>query len=484
MSISERASEWIYSFLTSPATSGFAALKNKEYGTNVRLSLQRHGLSTLHVHEMKAVSSYLLSCIVAVKLIDRDRLTTCRPATSAKKREHSDYIQRLCTILDSIPTAWDALERSSPHATGVSSSAMLSSPRKAHVETEVAQHNQCYSDRCLSLVSDINDIPQTNHPLQFNKKDIEMSQSPSMAIEYWKGIELINLVKYRDGIPHPLMRELQRISQYKGYPSKLRYEQVKIKQEPKHKSDTKEQLLPRNETEVQIVNGLRGMGFQDMQEIVTSMRQVQMENPLAAGDMLIDMIMMHIVQQREEKEESKKMDAARIQSEQSRILQETDYCHEDCIQIVYSVEELLGTEGNICWLFKDSFLLKSPKVKKLFHDLIINKRDENLMVQKLLTIEKKSKKWYGDAIEAFFRFILCEKIEKWYDELALANSTDTTDQTMRVISQRLEEEITYIERELYLVSDESEHMREPRLFKSARDVVTARGLMTNIIHIE
>jgi hypothetical protein len=176
------------------------------------------------------------------------------------------------------------------------------------------------------------------------------------------------------------------------------------------------------------------------------------------------------------------MDAARIQSEQSRIRQETEFNNDDCVQVVYSVDELLGLEDRKRCLFKDSFLLKSPKVKKLFYNLITENKDENFLVQKLLTIEKKSRKWYGDTTEAFFRFLLCEKIEKWCDELT--NSSNASNQTMRVISQRLESEISHIEHELYLVSDESVHMREPRLFKSARDVVTSKGLMTDIIHID
>lgn len=411
---------------------------------------------------------------------------TCRPATSARKQEHSDYIQRVFTIFDSNPAAWDALEKSS---------AETCNQRRNH-STEVSSSVICSPRKEFIVEAEGNDPPRTNLPQQTNNIYIhksanahripktdetreETSQSP--AVEYWKGIELIDLLKYRDGIPSSLLNELQRISHYKGYPSKLRYEQVRIKQEPKRKSHTDDHL-PKNETEVQIVNALRGMGFQDLQEIMMSMRQIQMDNPLVGGEILIDMIMMHIVQQREENEESKKMDAARIQSEQSRIRQETEFNNDDCVQVVYSVDELLGLEDRKRCLFKDSFLLKSPKVKKLFYNLITENKDENFLVQKLLTIEKKSRKWYGDTTEAFFRFLLCEKIEKWCDELT--NSSNASNQTMRVIRQRLESEISHIEHELYLVSDESEHMREPRLFKSARDVVTSKGLMTDIIHID
>lgn len=443
---------------------------------------------------MKAVSSYLMHSLVAARILDPGHVQIYRPPTSAKKQEHSDYIRRVFAILDSDPAAWNALESSS---TGIYnqrrniptevSQSVINSPRKLHVNAAAAP------------ASVDNDPPRKTLPLQktenkhsydaaklnaehFPNTNISLGETSQLpTVEYWKGKELIDLLKYRNGIPPTLLNELQRISHYKGYPSKLRYEQVKIKQEPKHKSCTDDHL-PRNETEVQIVNALRGMGFQDMQEIVTSMRHVQMENPLVQGEILIDMIMMHIVQQREENEESKKMDAARIQSEQSRILQETECGHDDCVQIVYSIEELLGLEQKKRWLFKDSFLLKSSKVRKLFYDLITEKKDENLLVQKMLTIEKKSRKWYGDTTEAFFRFLLCEKIEKWFDELA--NSRDTSKETMRIISQRLEAEISYIEQELYLVSDESEHIREPRLFKSARDVVKSRGLMTDVIHID
>jgi hypothetical protein len=294
-------------------------------------------------------------------------------------------------------------------------------------------------------------------------------------------VELIDLVKYHKGIPPALLNELQRISTYKGYPSRLRYEQVKIKQEPKYE-DNDENDEPKNVVEVHISNTLRQMGFQNMQEIMTSMRKIQSDHPMVGGEILIDMIMMHIVQQREEREESRKMDEARIQSEQTRIVRETEFCRAGCNGIVYSIDELLGIEKIENWAFKDSFLLKSFKVKNLFYELIHEKTNYRLPVQKLLTIEKKSRKWYGDTTEAFFGHILTEKIEEWYDELC--NSTGAVDVVRNKIVQRLEAEISHIEHELYMISDDSEHMREPRLFKSAREVATSRGLMTDVIQLD
>ena len=125
-------------------------------------------------------------------------------------------------------------------------------------------------------------------------------------------------------------------------------------------------------------------------------------------------------------------------------------------------------------LFDNSFLLRSSKVKSVFRSLLHKAHADNGLVQKLLTIEKKCLQWYGTTTESFFRYILCKRIESWFDDIG----------QHKILMERLEQEIKTIEHDLYVVSDESDHQRAPRMFTSAQETALSKGLISKEIVIE
>lgn len=300
------------------------------------------------------------------------------------------------------------------------------------------------------------------------------------SIEYCNNVECIDIIKYRNGLPAPLLQEFHRISHWKGYPSELRYEQVKIKQEKQANAQaiqaTAQANTPQTPAEICTVHSLSQMGFSDLQEIMSSMRNIQeqVQNQIIGNDILVEMIMMHIVHQREEKEEAMKMDVARMQSEKSMILQEEEAFGDNGVETVYNVDQILGAEGRTSLLFDKSFLLRSSQVKSVFRSLLHKAHADNGFVQKLLTIEKKCLQWYGTTTEPFFRYILCKRIESWFDDIG----------QHKVLMERLEKEIKTIEHDLYVVSDESDHQRAPRMFTSAQEIALSKGLISKEIVIE
>ena len=397
---------------------------------------------------------------------------------SESKQTWINYTENTFALLDEDPSLFNAVELASAAASGsdhfiqtatATATAIIATSTRSAAQT--VQHGNCNHPN-ERLIQNCSYATTTSH-ISTSSTPQTLVECPS--IDYFNGVECLDIIKYTNGLPAPLLQELHRISHHKGYPSKLRYKQVKIKEEKQTQAPraTAQADTPQTLVENVLVSSLRQMGFSDLQEIMSSMRtiQEQVQNQMVGNGILADMIMMHIVYQREEKEEARKMDAARIQSENTMILQETEDSGNTRVEIVYNANEILGAEGQTSLLFDESFLLTSMEVKTIFRSLL---HEDNGVVQKLLDIEKKCLRWYGTITEPFFRFILCEKIESWLDDIG----------QHKVLTERLEKEIKIIEHDLYVISDQSEHLRAPRMFISAQENAFSKGLISNEIVIE
>ncbi len=310
-----------------------------------------------------------------------------------------------------------------------------------------------------------------NHPLQ-------PSSYSQTDVEYFDGIECIDIVRYPNGLPANLLYAYQQKSYYKGYPSKLRHRQVEIKQEKMQQTNRIDQpdtdTTPQTPLEYHIVSSLRQMGCTDVQEIMSSLRCVQRQNPTLAGDVLMDSTLMHVVQQREEKAEAKKMDEARIQSEQILLEERNDTPKK---RAVYTNDEMLGFVGSPSIQFPMSYILQSRKAQVLFHTIIQMNGDHGI-IRKLLEIENKATKFYGDKLpEPFFRYILCTKIEQWYDE-TLGQDAMLTAEVMSAIVDRVHEDFRMIEKSMYSLTEQDETLQIPKLFISAKEDAKAKGLLS------
>jgi hypothetical protein len=404
-----------------------------------------------------------------------------KPGNSKSKQTWIQYIEAIFACLDANPHMFNSLEGttgiSSGHHTHTGTSSMQE-PAAAFAASTVPRF---VSNQSL----DGNSISSTHHTMSLSAG---AGTGAPPSIDYFNGIECIDIIKYDQGIPNKLLKELHRVSYYKGYPSRLRHKQVEIKQENQSKPQTcaSQQDVPQTPLEMSLVNALCQMGFQDVQEIMMSMRiiQEQTQNQIVGSDTILDMIMMHIVHEREEKEEARKMDDARIQSENSMILQECEDSGDNSIEIVYSANEILGAEGHTSQLFQESCLLKSPKVKRIFRSLLHRTNADGGVVQKLLTIEKKCLKWYGTITEPFFRYILCEKIESFDDDMDMDGDSNYSDAKHNLIMEKLDKEMKSIEHNLYVISDESEHLRAPRMFTCALETALSKGLISQEIVID
>jgi len=422
--------------------------------------------------------------------------TLARPASSARKQDWSNYAQSIFSFLDANPAYWDSLnlDVGTVETVRVSMDMDMSADGSlnqiANGTSSLPNLNQAAHGSNSSEVTTSTSSPssvQAVQPSSFSSSSSSSQsqsaqQHPTQRIEYINGVECINIIQYPNGIPPNLLYELQQVSQYKGYPSKLRHEQVRIKQEKITKATQVIQVdTPQNPFECYIVNALRQMGFQDMHEIMTGLRHAQGANQMMAADCMAEMIMMYIVEQREEKEEAKKMDEARMHSENSIILQEGERGG-DLMSTVYTTDELLGFIGGQSKAFPDSQLLCSTKVKMLFRSLLQTEDFAPGVIRKLLTLENKANKWYNKVPVPFFKHILREKVEGWYDDTMGQTSELSHDQKLDLI-EKLKNEIGVIENAMYNLSEQAEGLLTPKLFISARATAVSRGLVEDEVVI-
>lgn len=450
--VSDRVANWISNYLNSSrvtcqnATSG-------GFSESSKFNLRNNGLFTLKAVQLKRIAhdicrTDIMKCTVGLPYVSTgDSRDTCL-----------NFCKLAFEKIEASPNLWTYLDLLLQRSNERQLPSTFHSPPKPSQPLSTAS-----SQIQLSGPTKISSQPRPIAP---------PSSSPD-NIEYYKGTQCLNLVKYPEGIPRPLMDAMKRKSQYLGYPSKLRYEQVKIKREKQERgseSNTLQLDLPKTPLETNAVSLLRQMGFQDMQEIMSSLRNVQRLSPhLMQVEGLTDAVMMDIVTSREEKDEAKKMDAARIMSE-TTVHVRTEYDDSNSNDIImYDWKEMLGIGTTESIAYPNSELLKSNKVKSLLYSILISSDEAQKLVKKLLNLEQKSSKWYGKKIPvAFFRYVLAKKIERWDYSTGITSSLQGW--MLKDLMAKLQREISEMETAMYDLSQQVDGalgLKIPNIFMKA-----------------
>jgi hypothetical protein len=211
---------------------------------------------------------------------------------------------------------------------------------------------------------------------------------------------------------------------------------------------------PRNPMEMNLLVQLSQMGFTNRREILESIRELA-SNTNPSQPPSVDSVMVAMITQREEAEEAKHMDEARLQSEQAR--------KEDAQRrrsLIYNnVEEKLKTASMDDWrrttgMFPDSWILNENTCYDFLSALIQDK--DTLLKCKLmalLKLEKKAKQWYGKVLpRGYFARCVTERLI-----LATADS----------MTGKLQNEIKALEVAMFQLSEQQGGV--PRIFLEAHD---------------
>mmetsp|Transcript_21461 Transcript_21461/g.31586 ORF Transcript_21461/g.31586 Transcript_21461/m.31586 type:complete len:486 (-) Transcript_21461:60-1517(-) len=465
--LSPKVVTWISSFLNSSNAKSYSTLNGiSKHRISLLSSL---GIDHLKVMEVKALATFINRSPQIENLgVSTPKLR--RPCQSSSKASFVNYLKAVFGYLNSHPEFWDNLlpivESTIPND-GSNASKIISKSQPQSLATSVQ-----------SVKSNIPTVSDTSE----NSSPLPSFAAQEIHIERINGTECLNLIKFPSGVlPQNLIVELQRESQYENYPSKLRHEQVKIKQEKVTKSQAPPDPpddVPISPIELYVSTQLRNMGFSNMQEIMGGIRHIQnstgTEILTIAPDEQAERVMMFIITQREEKEEARKMDEARRHSE-AFILQENQKDDDDDI-IMFSYNDMLQTSGPNA-MFPCSELLRSKKVAYGFKLLPSKKLKVEQLVRKLLNLEKKSEKWYGKIIPIpYFRHVLTKKIETMVEKI----HHFTTDSERSEIVEKLETEINSIESGMYLLSEQVENdlgLKYPKIFETAKEDAKSKGLL-------
>lgn len=202
---------------------------------------------------------------------------------------------------------------------------------------------------------------------------------------------------------------------------------------------------PQTPQEWSVVRQLQAMGFSDMREMLAGTRRVLPQpNPVEAA-------MMWIIQQREESEESRKMDAARARSEQLRQEQQRIRQQQAKERLESTTLEQWSTERD---LFYGSLILKNAmeQMRRL------RKANAQVLVT-LLQLEKKARKWYGTALPYCYWIQLAKRL----------NNAPTVE-----LVERGRKETALLQTSMF--SLEQQQGGVPRIFVEARDAAKKQGL--------
>ena len=174
---------------------------------------------------------------------------------------------------------------------------------------------------------------------------------------------------------------------------------------------------PQSMVEMRILSELSQMGFPDKKECLDAIRH---EVANSAQTPTSDMVMMAIITQREENEEAKKMDQARLLSEQdnkdtAELLREKRKLEEDDRLLHATYAEWLDPKSSEDQkvMFPRSWLLRHKPSKGLLMD-IVNNRDlteaKKSLIQ-LLKLEKKARLWYAeDFAKPYFTCVVAKRL--------------------------------------------------------------------------
>ena len=242
-------------------------------------------------------------------------------------------------------------------------------------------------------------------------------------------------------------------------------------------------LVPRDLRESNMLAILRDMGFTCTREILTALRAVAAnreevcvvysENGVDRGwsvEEHVDAAMMWIVTQREEAAEASKLDEARISSEQANLAMEQSR-NQEMARVLENADlvDLIGPSHDDIEIkskyFPCSTLLRNLSVKKCFLK-IISSWDGKEEVIRLLSLEKKARKWYGTVLPfSYFEYTLRPRIEGW----AGANAAQ--------MCQKLRHESDQLEKAMYNLCEQVEGGvgSVPKLFLTAQRAASCTG---------
>ncbi|GAX12623.1 hypothetical protein FisN_13Lh089 [Fistulifera solaris] len=199
---------------------------------------------------------------------------------------------------------------------------------------------------------------------------------------------------------------------------------VKVKTEPRNDDDGSSSITPQqqsaaashhdstpqNPREHMLTAELLAMGFTDRSEILWSIRKLSRSFPLA--EVTCENVMLDIISNREETDEARKMDEARMLSERTR-KQESKRLRLIIAQNQYE-ERKKATWSE--WLSRSdmyarSWLLTNAGVKESLEQRVHRNMQVKEALMEILDLEKKSRKWYGQALpRAYFRGTLAQQI--------------------------------------------------------------------------
>jgi DNA-directed RNA polymerase beta subunit len=212
---------------------------------------------------------------------------------------------------------------------------------------------------------------------------------------------------------------------------------------------------PKTATEMHLLSQLRDMGFTSSTEVLESIRRLTSES---AQPPSIDTVMIDIISQREEAEEAKKMDEARLQSEQAR--KEDARRRREVIE--KTLQESIKSASLDDWrrnanMFLDSWLLAGDACY-LLEPLMNTSATIKEKLVALLKLEKKARKWYGAVLP---RGYFAERVTKRLQE----------ESTVGAVSELLQEEVDTLEVAMFTLSEQKGGV--PRIFLEAHDEASA-----------
>lgn len=259
-------------------------------------------------------------------------------------------------------------------------------------------------------------------------------------------------------------------------------------------------VRPRDPREWSMASQLRGMGFMDMREILNGLRHVEAERGGALATMdtseQVEAAMMWIVTQREETEEARKLDEARIISEATLLEEERRKRESEQHVQDGTLDDIIGKEiseteesgGSVSSaLFPASVVLQSMKVRRMFRTICMPKvgrenPEGKQEVIRYLNLEKKARKWYGTVVPwAYFRHVASPRIESWKSDRSVTGNSKrqkVRGSSGRDLIAKLRNERVNLEKALYTLSEQEEGGvgNVPRIFLSAREDAIRKGL--------
>ncbi len=199
---------------------------------------------------------------------------------------------------------------------------------------------------------------------------------------------------------------------------------VKVKPEPRNDDDTSLSITPRQQLaaashhdftpqdprEHTLTAELLAMGFTDRSEILWSVRKLARTCPLT--EVTCENVMLDIITNREEMDEARKMDDARMLSERTR--KQESKRRRTIIAQNQAEERKKATWSE--WLSRSdmyarSWLLANAGVKESLEQHVQSNLQIKETLMEMLDLEKKSRKWYGQALpRAYFRGALAQQI--------------------------------------------------------------------------